>query len=388
MAKFMLSSRFQKIVILIILYLGFISLGLPDQALGVAWPSMRGFFGLPLDAAGVLLFFAAILSAVSSFCSGYFLKRYSIITVLVVSCFLTIIGLGGYGLAPNWLFLILATIPFGVGAGAIDAGLNDYVAKNYSSRQMNWLHGCWGIGASLGPAIMTYALVSKDSWRYGYLLIVTVQITLLLFFITTAGFWKKVKPGVSVNILKPSPKLLSLTPILSMLMFFIYTCVEASISIWFYSVMVEQRGISVAMAGTWLVMYWSFLTIGRFSIGFFSNRLGNRRIITYGLGGALFFIGLLMWSNNLVTMLSLCGLGFCLAGIYPSMMHETPQRFGHKLAATMTGYQAGMAALGVALLAPLVGIIISNTNLQFLLPILLLLVTIMLLINKMLNART
>lgn len=384
----MLNLHLQKIIILVILYLGFISLGLPDQILGVAWPSMRGHFVRSLDSAGILLFFTAILSALSSFCSGYFIRRYSIPSILITSCFLTILGLAGYGLSQTWLILVICTIPLGIGAGAIDAALNDYVAKNYASRHMNWLHACWGIGAATGPAIMTYAVVSQSNWRWGYLAIAAIQFCLLSSFVLTLPFWKKVKPSIETKLQFDSPKLISTVPILSMLMFFCYTCAEVSISVWFYSLLVEQRSVSAKVAGTWIVLYWSFLTIGRFSIGLFSNRLGNRKIIYYGILGAIFCLSLLIFQHDMLTMLALCGLGFSFAGIYPSMMHETPKRVGNKLAATLTGYQAGMGALGVALLAPLVGIIIGNTNLNFLIPILLIILTTMLVMDKILDAKS
>lgn len=176
--------------ILIILYAAFISLGLPDQAFGVAWPDMRRFFGQPLDAGGVIIFLLAMMSAFTSFGAGWLRKRLSIAAVLIVSTFLTVVGMLGFALSPVWLVLLVAVLPYGLGAGAIDACLNDYVAKNYSSRQMNWLHACWGIGASLGPAIMTVA-VTRFNWQKGYVFIAVLQMILLLFLFSLEKCGKK-----------------------------------------------------------------------------------------------------------------------------------------------------------------------------------------------------
>lgn len=388
MKVFLLNNYKRKLLVLLILYLGFISLGLPDQVLGIAWPSMRSQFDKSLEAAGILVFCVAILTASSSFCSGYFIKRFSTSTILITSGFLTMSGLLGYGLSQTWLQLIICTIPLGIGAGAIDASLNDYVAKNYPSKHMNWLHGCWGIGAAMGPAIMSYSVVSNASWRNGYIIIAGIQVFLVLFFILTAKMWKKSSPREEIVSLVKKDKILSLAPMLSIFMFFIYTCIESSIGVWFYSVLIEQRAVSTAVAGTWIVLYWSFLTLGRFVIGAISNRLGNRKLINYGIYGAIISLCFLLWNNETLNILSLCTLGFSLAGLYPSMMHETPRRFSSKLAATLTGYQVGMAALGVAILTPLVGVIISNIGLNYLIPILLFLTFIMLVMNKILDART
>ena len=152
-----------KIVILIILYFGFISLGLPDQALGISWPWMRQAFNKPLDYAGILVTMTTLLSALSSFCSGYIMNRYKVSIILIASCLLTMSGIFGYAISPSFYILIICTIPLGLGGGAIDACLNNYVAENYSSRQMSWLHVCWGIGATLGPIIMSAAIDQQNN---------------------------------------------------------------------------------------------------------------------------------------------------------------------------------------------------------------------------------
>lgn len=383
-----MSQSLRKTLLLLILYIGFISLGLPDQSLGVAWPEMRKTYGLPLDAAGIIIFMTAALTTLSSFSSGWFIRRFPISAILSASCLLTACGILGYALSPNWQGILSATCLLGIGAGTIDASLNDYVARNYSSRQMSWLHGCWGIGATLGPAIMTLALARYHNWQTGYLMIASIQFCLLLIFIGTAGLWKNIKTEENPSLVEDTGmKVWSLKPMLSMGMFSLYTTVEFSVGLWFFSVMVEGRGISNAIAGSWITMYWAMLTIGRFAVGFVSNRLGNLRIITLSLIGGLCGLFLLNFNSAAAMVAGLAVTGFSFAGIYPSMMHETPKRFGRKLGAVMTGFQSGAGSLGVITLPPMLGIIITRIGLETLIPMLMALVGLMLIFNRILNKK-
>lgn len=373
-------------LILAILYLGFISLGLPDQSLGVAWPSMRTSFGMPLDAAGILIMLAALLSASSSFLSGFFINRVKISTILSVSCCLTASGILLLGLAQSWLFVLVAYFFLGIGAGAIDTSLNDYVAKNYASKQMNWLHGFWGIGATLGPAILTFTLANYQSWRAGYLMIALTQFVLMLLFLFSAKLWNNnIKKTSRKETADKGIRLCSPAPIIGMALFVLYTGVEASIGLWFYSVMIEKYAISEALGGSLITLYWACLTLGRFLIGFISEKLGNRKIIIFGI--CLAFVGLscLLYASPVIITfgLSLCGLG--LSGIYPSMMHETPNRFGDKLGAIMTGFQGGAASLGVVMICPLIGVVLNSVGLFLLVPILMALVLLSLSLNLIYN---
>lgn len=376
-----------KIVILIILYFGFISLGLPDQALGISWPWMRQVFNKPLDYAGILVTMTTLLSALSSFCSGYIMNRYKVSIILIASCLLTMSGIFGYAISPSFYILIICTIPLGLGGGAIDACLNNYVAENYSSRQMSWLHGCWGIGATLGPIIMTAAIAQQNNWRGGYLAMAAIQFVLLVGFISTTKLWKLQKKEIAINV-ETTIKLKSAESIVSVSLFFLYTAVEASIGLWFYSYMIESLKISPQIAGSGIVLYWGSLTAGRFIIGAFANKLGNRKIISYGMIGSIIGMGFLLSNNVFLITFGLCFTGFALAGIYPSMMHETPKRFGTKLGKTLTGYQAGLAALGVATLPPIIGVILANTSLSYLIPMLICIMTLMYFMGRFLNHRT
>lgn len=379
-----------KLLVLIILYFGFISLGLPDQALGIAWPDMRRFFNQPLDAAGIIIFMTAVLGAVSGFFSGWFIRRFSILFILIISTVLTVMGLAGYAFSLSWTLLILATIPQGLGAGAIDAALNDYVAKNYTSRHMNWLHACWGVGASMGPAIMTFA-VSHGSWRFGYVVLAIIQTTLIALFIASRRLWKSTPDAsapVKVTEAKAIDKLLSPAPVLSMCFFALYTASEFSVGLWFYSVMVELYHIKAATAGVLIVFYWGSLMAGRFLVGLISNYLGNRKVILLGLVTALSGTMFLFAENYFLILIGLVTIGLGFAGLYPSMMHETPRRFNTKLASALTGFQVAFGSLGVAVLAPLIGFILTRTSLMMFVPLLICTIISMIVISILLNRRT
>lgn len=376
-----------KFLLLIILYLGFISLGLPDKGLDVAWPFMRRAFGQPLENAGILVSLTAILTAFSGFVSGWFMRRCKIVTILSASCFLTAAGLYGYAFSPTWAGVILATVPLGLGAGAIDASLNNYVAENYSSRHMNWLHACWGIGAAGGSALMAAVIALGRKWNCGYIIIASLQVFLLALFILSRNLWNTAVSETAADI--PKTKLSAKFYLFcSAFVFFIYSAVETSIGLWFYSMMVEKYRFGAARAGSLIVVYWSLLTFGRLVIGSFANRIGNRRIISLGLLGTLGGLGLLFSPNYGMILCGLAIIGFSMAGIYPSMMHETPRRFGQAAGRFMTGFQAGAASLGVALLTPLAGVFISHTSFAYLLPLLAVLTILMLAAVYLLDRHT
>lgn len=351
-----------NIALVIILYLGFISLGLPDQILGVAWPDMRQEFHLPLDFAGILVVTTSLCTTISSFLSGHMTKRFSVWSVLVLSAALTGFAMVLYGLSPTWLLVILITIPLGLGAGAVDSVLNDYVAKNLSSRHMNWLHGFWGLGATLGPALMTLGITVSKSWRPGYIFIGLIQLLLLILFLFTKKLWDNSAAEVPKEHLKVS--LLAPKPLLSVLFFFVYTALEGAIGVWFFSVLVEDRGIEKHIAGTLITVYWASLTIGRFIMGYFSKKLDCSKIISTSLSFSILGISLLFIENTTATLFALIITGLSFAAIYPCMMFETSNRFGHREASVLTGYQVGFACLGYALVIPFMGVILDKTSLD------------------------
>jgi fucose permease len=354
-----------------VLYLGFISLGLPDQLLGIAWPEMRVEFSQPLDSAGILVTSHTLFSALSGYFSGYLVQRLRTITILMFSALLTVVGLSAYGLGHSWWVLVLAALPLGLGAGAIDSALNNYVARHYSPKHMNWLHGCWGIGATLGPVVLTTVLALNAGWRVGYLLIAALQLGLVAVFASTRHWWQApsqaaVAPG--------SPRLRhSLDTVLSCLFFFVYVTVEVCIGLWFYTVLVEGQGLAKPVAGAMITAYWGSLTLGRFLMGLLAQRFSPKTIVTASLLQSLAAMALLAVPVVPVqaTGLVLAGLG--LAGIYPSMMNEAYRRFSPETAQVLIGQQVGAACLGFALLVPVIGMVLQRVGLGALIPVLALL---------------
>jgi len=375
-----------NILFIIVLYFGFISLGLPDQILGVAWPDMRRTFNLPLDHAGIIIIAVSLCTTISSFLSGYLLRRFSISSILIASAALTSFGMLLYGSSPYWWLIILATIPLGLGAGAIDSVLNDYVSKNLTSRHMNFLHGFWGIGATLGPAIMTLCISLTHSWRVGYITIGMVQFVLLTLFFGTRKMWKKTNTKTEVSAKEPYKlNLFTPAPLTSVLLFFVYCALEGSIGVWFYSILTEFRGVNKGLAGAFIVVYWCSLTVGRFVLGWLSEKMNCSKTISFSTYGVLLGTILLFFDNSLLTLLALMITGASLSGIYPCMMFETSYRFESRAASVLTGYQVGFACLGYALLVPLVGMIIENFGLALFVPILILMAILLIIMDKFLH---
>lgn len=367
----------RSVVLILIIYIAFISLGLPDSILGVAWPKMRDTFNKPLEAAGIITIFLTSCSTLSSFLSGRVLCRFGTGTVVMISCFMTGLALLGYSLVPTFLWLVVMTLPLGFGAGSVDSGLNHYIARHYSSRHMNWLHCFWGLGATLGPIIMTTVLAAGLAWNFGFRIISFIQLTLACIFLLTLRFWQEeqferdspkmeVIPDMDTHTqLDQVIGFWSLGAWLSILFFFIYAATEFSIGLWGYSLMIESRGIQKETAGFWIAVYYGAITIGRFLNGIIVDRLGNPAIVRIGLiialtGSIFFFFPYPAWFG----LISFILLGLGLAPLYPCMMHETPRRFDAKTSRVLIGYQVGSACIGSSLIPAGIGLAASTTSLE------------------------
>lgn len=381
-------------ILLIVIYLAFISLGLPDGVFGVAWPDMRVDFSMPLATAGMVSIFVMSFSAISSFSSGRVLKRFGTGRVTFISCLMTGLALLGYSKAPSFPWLIAMTLPLGLGQGAVDSGLNNYVANNYSSRHMSWLHCCWGIGASLGPFIMTKTLAASNEWRSGYVTLATMQLILAAIFLSSLKLWKSEGASSheeSIKELKSSKIsiLKSISPWLGILMFFFYVGAEYSVGLWANSMLVESRNVPKEISGLWISYYYGALMLGRFITGIVVNKLGNRKLIRIGIlvaviGALILYIPV----GSAVTMLGLMLIGFGFGPIYPCMMHETPRRFDENITKKLIGYQVGAACIGGSVLPASLGLIFSRTSLECLVPSLLVLLLTMIIMSEWLNRRT
>ncbi|WP_296652274.1 MFS transporter [Rhodoferax sp.] len=378
--------------LLAIIYLAFISLGLPDGVLGVAWTTMRLDLNQPLAAVGLLTLVGTIASGLSTLASRHVLKHLGTGPVVMLSGFLTGLSLLGYSLAPSLTWLMLLTVPLGLGAGAVDAGLNHFVAAHYSSRHMNWLHGCWGVGATLGPLIMGSALLLPQGWASGYRTLALLQLTLALLLLASLSLWTResAKAGTQADAtaqLAPTQPVRTLATWLAPLAFLLYVSAELGTGLWAASILVGERGSSAATAGLWVSFYYAAITAGRFAVGLVANRLGNRRLIRLGLllaiSGAVLFALPGLSSPLALGGLVLMGLG--CAPIYPSMMHETAQRFPATITAKVIGRQVGFSYLGGAIVPAACGVLATTFGLGAVMPALVMVLLALLATTERLN---
>ena len=381
-------------VLLGTIYLAFISLGLPDSVLGVAWPTMRSSLGQPLESAGMITLVLTVCSALSSFVGGRVLARWGTGPVVTASGLLTGLALLGFALSPSFGLLLLLAVPLGLGAGAVDARLNQFVAAHYSARHMNWLHGCWGIGATLGPLIMASALTSATGWRQGYLWIGGVQLGLVLLFLLVLPLWQRHQAQAAESAAashtthqRPAHTLaLWLAPAL----YLAYAAVEISIGLWAGSLLVDGRGLDAKTAALWVSCFFGAIMLGRFATGLLTLRLGNRQLVRLGIavasvGAALFA------SNALPAPLSLAGLvllGLGCAPIYPCLMHETARRFEPVTAAKVISRQVGFAYVGAAIVPAALGYLATAAGLGAIMPAVLAALLLLLLMSEALNRIT
>lgn len=362
---------------LIIIYLAFISLGLPDSLLGVSWSMMQTEFGARLETAGLLFMTIAGGTIISSFVSGAILKRFGTGIVTFISCFMTAAALLGFYYAPSLIWLFLFAIPLGLGAGAVDAGLNNYVATHYKAHHMSWLHCFWGIGATMGPVIMAQFISEQNSWRYGYFAIAGLQFALVVILFFTLPLWKKVAENSKINATNEPVEMndriaedakhqkpMQIRGVKLALVSFLFYCgAEATMGLWGSSFLVNVKGLSVDVAAKWVSLYYAGITIGRFITGFITLRMGSQLLIRIGQITALAgTILLLLPLPSIFSMIGFILIGLGLAPIFPCMLHETPARFGKDHSQTIMGYQMAVAYTGSTFLPPLFGFIAAHST--------------------------
>lgn len=342
-------------VTLVLAYVGFVSLGMPDTVLGAAWPAMRAEWGLPLDAAGGAVLLTSLGVVLSSAGSAALRARLGTGAVLVGSSGLAAAALAATSFAPSFAVALAAAFVAGLGGGAIDAALNDHVARHHSARHMNWLHASWGIGAAIAPAVVAATLHSGHSWRLAYFTLAAAEIVLGASFLVTRGAWGDAlasddKPGQD---LRPS---WSSAQSARVLLFFFYTGVESAMGLWIATLLVTTRGTSAAKAGSAAALYWGGLTLGRVVIGWVVGRLGQRNVLRLTMAAAAGL--LLVLALPIPPTLTIGGfalLGFAFGPIFPLLMHETPARFPGPQGARLVGLQIAGASAGVATLPWLLG---------------------------------
>jgi fucose permease len=356
--------------LIIISFVAFISLGLPDGLLGVAWPGIREYHDLPVDALGIILIFGTGGYMLSSFLSGMLMRRLGIGKLLSLSCAATASSLFVYASTSDWwIFVMFATIS-GLGAGAIDAGINTYVAKYHSSRMMQWLHASFGVGITSGPLIMTVGISMTSRWQSGYFVVsIAIAILATVFYVTKSMWIGITASGSEDQHAEPEASLFetlkTIPAQLSMLIFFLYTGVELGLGMWTYSLLTESRGVAPEVAGFVTGSYWGMFTIGRIIAGLYSSRIADRKLIYLSVSLALLGIGLLMTNSGQLTSILGIGLaGFAIAPIFPGLVSHTASRVGRIHHANSIGLQIAAAGFGITIVPSLAGVLAKNFGLE------------------------
>lgn len=380
--------------LLLIIYLSFISLGLPDALLGSAWPIMHEELRVPISYSGGIYMLISCCTILSSLKSESLNLHFGTGKITAFSVLLTALALFGFSQSHSFYMLILFAIPYGLGAGSVDAALNHYVALHYSSRHMNWLHCMWGIGASLGPYIMGYVLQRGESWSRGYLLIAMLQAALTFILFLSLGlwkgkdaekrkrksFWESDKESSKKAFRKSSAdgkKLLSFREIFALpgakeciAAFFFYCAIEQTIGLWSGSFMVYSLQIDAKLAASLVALFYFGITFGRFLAGIFSAKWTDEEMILGGIsilfGGILLLFLAAYFSERrvfgsefrqLIIILSLLFMGLGCAPIYPAIIHSTPRNFGAENTSALIGKQMAAAYIGSLSLPPLFGVL-------------------------------
>lgn len=365
-------------LLLALIYVSFISLGLPDSLLGSAWPQMQESLGVSLSLGGVISFLITASTILSSLMSHRVIQRFGTGGVTMCSVAMTALALLGFSLSDSFLVLCLWAIPYGLGAGSVDAALNNFVALHCKAKHMSWLHCFWGIGATGGPYIMGLCLSCGMGWQAGYRTISFLQMALTLILLLSLPLWKKqeqpLSGGETVRPQTPQwGKLLKRPGVKAALTaFFFYSALELTTGLWGSSYMVAVRGISPETAAKWISLFYLGITAGRFFSGILTLRFSDDTMVRLGEGTAIVGIILLLLPlHNLFLCVGLILTGLGCAPIYPSLLHATPQRFGKSLSQSLMGTQMAISYLGSTTMPPVSGFLSEKISMG-LYPVLLL----------------
>ncbi|MDI6619690.1 MAG: MFS transporter [Clostridiales bacterium] len=356
-------------LLLIIIYIAFISLGLPDSLLGSAWPVMYKQFDVPLSYAGIVTMIIAGGTIVSSLLSDRLTRRHGAGLVTAISVMMTAVALFGFSISGSLISLCLWAVPYGLGAGAVDAALNNYVALHYASRHMSWLHCFWGVGAAISPYIMSYCLISGRGWDTGYRSVAGIQIVLTVILFISLPLWKR-KSIVHDSDETPAAALslwqaLKIKGVkLILLTFFSYCALESTTGLWASSYLVQHRGIDAETAAKFASLFFFGITFGRFLCGFIAEMVGDKLLIRFGIITimvGIFMLGLPVGINTLA-LLGLVIIGLGCAPVYPSIIHSTPSNFGAENSQAIIGIQMASAYMGSTFMPPLFGVIADHID--------------------------
>lgn len=379
-------------LLLAIIYLAFISLGLPDALLGSAWPSMYPEFGVPVSYAGIISMIIAGGTIISSLQSDRLTLRFGTGKVTAFSVAITAAALFGFSITHSFWLLCLWAVPYGLGAGSVDASLNNYVALHYKSRHMSWLHCMWGVGATAGPYIMGYALTGGQGWNWGYRYISILQVVLTAVLIFSLPLWTKRVPDPGTGSSASHNQALSLKEILRipgakevMLCFFCYCALEQTAGLWASSYLTLFQDVSAETAARFAGLFYIGITVGRAVCGFITIRLNDTQMTRLGmgiitLGGA----AMLLPGPEALSLAGLILIGLGCAPVYPCMIHSTPAHFGADRSQAIIGVQMASAYVGTCLMPSLFGLIANHISIGLLPVYLLLILLLMFLMHELL----
>ncbi len=359
-------------IFLALIYLAFISLGLPDSLLGSSWPIIHAELGAPVGNAGFVSMIVSGGTIVASLFAHRLIRRFGTGRVTVASVAMTAVALLGFSAAPSFPWLLACAVPLGLGAGAVDSGLNEFVAEHYAARHMNWLHCFWGLGAILGPILVSVLTQWGHSWRSGYSSISVIQFALVGLLLFSLPMWRKHERSSALRGDEAQGGgtrrgMLELFrakgAVFAMLTFFLYTAIEASVMLWGASYLVKVKNVPPESAAGWVSLFFLGITAGRMLSGFVSMRLSNEAMIR--AGGILVIVGIAPMLLPLpapFTVGALVVVGLGLAPIFPSMLHQTPVYFGKQNAQAAMGLQMASAYTGTTLMPPLFGQLFARVS--------------------------
>lgn len=379
-------------MLLAIIYIAFISLGLPDSLLGAAWPVMYEELGVPISYAGIVTMIIAAGTIVSSLLSDWLMRKVGAGVITAVSVFMTAAALFGFSASHSFLLLCLWAVPYGLGAGAVDAALNNYVALHFSSRHMNWLHCFWSVGAAASPYIMSYCLTGGFGWNNGYRSVAVVQTILTAALFLSLPLWKRRRlegaEGESAAKTLSLPRAVKIKGVpFVLIMFFGYCALEQAAGLWASSYLVQFRGVDTDTAAWSASLFYLGIAAGRFLCGFVAERLGDRRLIRIGIltmiGGVLLIALPVPYDAFTLAGLLIVGLG--CAPVYPSVIHSTPANFGKENSQAIIGIQMASAYVGTTFMPPLFGLIAAHIHIGLYPAFLLALAVLMLCMSEKLN---
>ena len=359
-------------LLLSIIYVAFSSLGLPDSLLGAGWPVMSAELNVPISYAGIISMLIAACTIISSLLSNRFTHKIGVGLVTSISVFLTALSLTGFSLSSNFLSLCIFAIPYGLGAGGIDAALNNYAAIHFKARHMSWLHCFWGIGASISPYIMGYFLLHNKGWQDGYRAVAIIQIIFSVIMFCSLPLWKKNDyKDDSDNSDFNKPKLVGIKTVLKikcvpyiLVCFFAYCALETTAGLWASTYLNKYRGVSVEIAARFASLFYLGITAGRFINGFIAEKVGDKNLIRTGI--IVITVGVIMVmipvETDLISLAGLIIVGFGCAPVYPSIIHATPINFGVENSQAIVGIQMASAYVGSTFMPPLFGFIATKTS--------------------------